>query len=140
VVVAAWEFPDVPDHAFDGEPRNDWVQGANRCALVIVGGPFTADALRRAGVRTPIRIVPVTVGPEYFQVPGWSPNRRTLLDCPAYVFPAAGRAAPDVISCRPPAAVTGRVALASRQWHASDALRRAKELAGPADGVLAGLG
>ena len=119
VVVPAWEFPDVPDQAFDGEPRNDWVHGANRCALVIVGGPFTADALRRAGVRTPIRIVPVPVGPEYFQVPGWSPNRRTLLDCPAYVFPAGGRAAPDVIRCRPPAAATGRAAgdALRLRWH-----------------------
>jgi hypothetical protein len=25
VVMPAWEFPDVPDHAFDDNPRNDWL-------------------------------------------------------------------------------------------------------------------
>jgi glycosyltransferase involved in cell wall biosynthesis len=103
VVVPAWEFPDVPDHAFDGDPRNDWVAGANRCSLVIVGGPFTARALCRAGVRTAIRIVQVPTAPEYFEVPRWSPTRRTLLDCPAYVFPQASPAVPEVVRYRQPA-------------------------------------
>ena len=55
VAVPAWEFPDLPDHAFDGEPRNDWVRRANRCSLVIVGGPFTAEAFltrSRAAAKT----------------------------------------------------------------------------------------
>ncbi len=107
VVIPAWEFPDVPDHEFDGDPRNDWVQGANQCSLVIVGGPFTANALRKAGVRTPIRIVQVPTPTECFDVPLWNPNRRTLLDCPAYVLPQPGPAYPDIIGCRQPARVAG---------------------------------
>jgi hypothetical protein len=133
VVVPAWEFPDVPDHAFDGEPRNDWVQGANRCALVMVGGPFTAEALRGAGVRAPIQVVPVPVGAECFEVPAWDPRQRTLLDCPAYVFPAAGSAEPDVISWQPSAAAAGPGALA-KLWARVAGVERSE----PPDGSVSG--
>lgn len=107
VVVPAWEFPDVPDHEFDGDPDNDWVRGANRCSLVIVGGPFTANALRKAGVCTPIGIVQVPAAAECFDVPRWNPHRRTVLDCPAYVFPQPGSACPDIIRYSRRAAAAG---------------------------------
>ncbi|MHC4180675.1 MAG: glycosyltransferase, partial [Planctomycetota bacterium] len=110
VVVPAWEFPDVPDHEFDGTPRNDWVRGANRCSLMIVSGPFTAEALRKAGVRTPISIVQVPVSSTCFDVRRWSPNQRTVLDCPAYVLPQPSAAFPDTVSCDRLARVVGPAA------------------------------
>ena len=67
-MVPAWEFPDIPNEAFDGNPQNNWVETANRCSLVLVGGPFTANAMEAAGVTTPIRIVPVPTGEAYFQL------------------------------------------------------------------------
>jgi glycosyltransferase involved in cell wall biosynthesis len=96
VVVPAWEFPDVPDHAFDGNPQNDWVATSERCAEVIVGGPYTAECFRRAGIRTPIHVVPVPTPESYFALPRWQPGEATLLGCHAYVFPP-----PD--AHRPPA-------------------------------------
>ncbi|HTU16482.1 MAG TPA: glycosyltransferase [Gemmataceae bacterium] len=87
VIVPAWEFPDVPAEAFDGNPRNNWVATANRCDLVLVGGQFTVEAFQRAGIRTPIRIVPVPTPEEYFHLPRWSAENRTRIACPAYVFP-----------------------------------------------------
>lgn len=87
VVVPAWEFPDVPDHAFDGNPNNNWVGTAHRCDLVIVGGQFTVEALQRAGIRTPIRIVPVPTTDEYFAIPSWKSDGQWRIPCPAYVFP-----------------------------------------------------
>ncbi|MEN6404935.1 MAG: glycosyltransferase [Thermoguttaceae bacterium] len=87
VVVPAWEFPDIPDAAFDGNPQNDWVATANRCAMVWVGGSFTARALESAGVRTPIRIVAVPTPECYFDMPRWRSERRTALNCSPYVFP-----------------------------------------------------
>jgi glycosyltransferase involved in cell wall biosynthesis len=87
VIVPAWEFPDVPAEAFDGNPRNNWVATANRCDLVLVGGQFTVEAFQRAGIRTPIRIVPVPTPAEYFRLPRWSARSRTRIACPAYVFP-----------------------------------------------------
>ncbi len=87
VVVPAWEFPDVPDHAFDGNPQNDWVATAAHCAGVIVGGPYTADAFRRAGITTPIHVVPVPTPESYFALPRWEPDKPTLLGCHAYIFP-----------------------------------------------------
>jgi glycosyltransferase involved in cell wall biosynthesis len=89
VVVPAWEFPDIPDHAFDGNPQNNWVAAANRCSLVLVGGPFTAKTLAAAGVRSPIRIVPVPTPEPYFHMPPWQADASSALDCLPYVFPAA---------------------------------------------------
>jgi hypothetical protein len=86
IVVPAWEFPDIPDHAFDNKPENNWVEMAAHCDLLIVGGPFTVQAFRHAEVRTPIRIVPVPTADDYFHVPPWDPNQRTRLDFSAYSF------------------------------------------------------
>ena len=104
VVVPAWEFPDIPDIQFDGNPQNDWVETANRAVLVLVGGPFTANALEAAGVKTPIRIVPVPTPEKYFRLPRWQSDFRATLDCARMSsmpstcgrFPsAAGRGRPD---------------------------------------------
>src|SRR5262245_28891254 len=69
VVVPAWEFPCVPDHEFDGESRNNWVAMANRCTAMIVGGPWTADCFRRAGIHRPIHVVPVPTPALNFELP-----------------------------------------------------------------------
>jgi glycosyltransferase involved in cell wall biosynthesis len=87
VIVPAWEFPDVPDHVFDGNPRNNWVATARSCDLVIVGGPFTVDTFRRAGITTPIRVVPVPTPDEYFRIPAWRPDQCVRIPCSAYVSP-----------------------------------------------------
>jgi hypothetical protein len=87
VIVPAWEFPDVPDHVFDGNPHNNWVATAHQCDLVIVGGPFTVDTFQRAGIGTPIRIVPVPTPDEYFRIPDWHPDQHVRIPCSACVFP-----------------------------------------------------
>jgi glycosyltransferase involved in cell wall biosynthesis len=89
VVFPFWEFPDVPAEAFDGNPQNNWVATANRCDLVLVCGPFTANALQRAGIRTPIHMVPVPAARAHFQLPPWSAETTTRIACSAYVFPNA---------------------------------------------------
>jgi hypothetical protein len=89
VVMPAWEFPDVPNDAFGNNPQNDWPATANRCSLVLVGGPFTAQALLKAGVTTPIRVVQVPTPQEYFELPDWRPASRTTIDCRCFVFPPA---------------------------------------------------
>jgi glycosyltransferase involved in cell wall biosynthesis len=96
VVVPAWEFPDIPNIPFDGNPQNNWVETANRCELVLVGGPFTANALEAAGVKTPIRIVPVPTPEKYFSLPRWQSDFRVTLDCRPYVFDAVDVRAPSV--------------------------------------------
>lgn len=113
VVVPAWEFPDVPDHAFDGNPQNDWVATANRCAGVIVGGPFTADALRRGGVWTPIHVVPVPTPADYYHLPLWKPHSRTALDCSYYSFQNAA-AGPSLLEPLPVAPQRSGVAVLRR--------------------------
>jgi glycosyltransferase involved in cell wall biosynthesis len=89
VVMPAWEFPDIPTDPFGCNPQNDWPATANRCSLVLVGGPFTANALKKAGVETPVRVVQVPTPQEYFELPSWQPASRTMIDCPCYVLPQA---------------------------------------------------
>jgi hypothetical protein len=86
VVMPAWEFPDVPDHPFDGNPQNDWPTTANRVDLVLVSGPFTAGALTRGGTTSPIRLVPVPVPEAYFAIPARRGGESHRIGCPAYVF------------------------------------------------------
>lgn len=90
VMVPAWEFPDIPNECFDGNPQNNWVKTANRCSLVLVGGPFTAKALDAAGVTAPIRIVPVPTPTPYFDLAGWRADAPATLACSPYVLPEAG--------------------------------------------------
>ncbi len=84
VVVPAWEFPDVPDHEFDKNPQNNWVATANKTDLVLVGGQFTVDSLRRGGVTSPIEIVQVPTPDEYFQASSWDYNKSTTIKCKTY--------------------------------------------------------
>ncbi len=87
VVVPAWEFPDAPDHVFDGNPRNNWIAASRQCDLILVGGQFTVETLQRAGIRTPIRIVPVPTPDEYFRIPAWQADLTIRIPYSAYVFP-----------------------------------------------------
>ncbi|HWG41754.1 MAG TPA: hypothetical protein VN688_03140 [Gemmataceae bacterium] len=118
VVVPAWEFPDVPDHVFDGNPNNNWVATANQCDLVIVGGQFTVDTFQRAGIRAPVRIVPVPTPDEYFRIPIWRAGQHVQLPYAAYVFPhpdvheSALWDAPEVVTVkahRPTGSLRGRL-------------------------------
>ncbi len=97
VVVPAWEFPDVPDSQFGGNPQNDWPATAERCSLVLVGGPFTQQALHRAGTRTPVRIVQVPTPREYFELPPWDPDKQTVLECSGYEYRRPPPEAPRTI-------------------------------------------
>lgn len=98
VVVPAWEYPDVPNHAFDGNPQNDWPATADRCAMLLVGGPFTVEALRRAGTKAPVRIVQVPTPEDYFAISPWDPAKRTTLPWPALVFPQPPTPEPQPIT------------------------------------------
>lgn len=84
-----WEFPDIPDSDFGNNPRHNWVRLADRLTLLLTACHFTREAFERAGVRVPIRVVPVPIAARYFQVPPWEPGQRVVLDCPCYVFPPA---------------------------------------------------
>ena len=55
--------------------------------LIITHTQFSRAAFLRAGVRTPVHVVPVPIQPDYLAVPDWRPEQRTTIDCPCYVFP-----------------------------------------------------
>lgn len=85
----AWEFPEIPNSDFDHNPRNNWVRIADRLALIVTHSHFTRQAFLRAGVKTPVHVLPVPVTPDYFALPLWEPGQRAVLDCPAYILPSA---------------------------------------------------
>lgn len=82
-----WEYPDVPARPFDNSLRHNWIHIANHADLLLTACTFTRQAFERAGVRTPIHVVPVPARAECFAVPHWQPGQRVRLDCPCYVFP-----------------------------------------------------
>jgi glycosyltransferase involved in cell wall biosynthesis len=84
-----WEFPDIPreDHACN--PHNNWARIANQLDLILTASVCTRDAFVKAGVTTPVHVVPVPVHGKYFRVPARQPGQRVILDCPCVVFPQA---------------------------------------------------
>jgi glycosyltransferase involved in cell wall biosynthesis len=87
VAVPAWEFPDIPGIDLDNDPRHNWAHRAEQVETLITHTQFSRAAFLRAGVRTPVHVVPVPLSPRYFQTPDWRPGQRVALDCPCYVFP-----------------------------------------------------
>ncbi len=84
-----WEFPDIPNSNLENNPRNNWVQIADRLDLLLTACRFTRDSFIRAGVKTPIEIVPVPIRDDYFRLREWHAGQRIVLDTPAYIFPEA---------------------------------------------------
>jgi glycosyltransferase involved in cell wall biosynthesis len=86
VLVPAWEFPDVPNQAFDGNWKHNWVHVANESARIIVHGEFTRRAFTRAGVRAPLSIVPVPTPAAYFELDDWAPEPVVRIERPVIVL------------------------------------------------------
>lgn len=84
-------------------PLRNWVRIANHASLILTASQFTADALARAGVTTPVRVVPVPVSPAYFELAEWRQDQAVTIDCPSYVLeqPAAPRPLPGDANARP---------------------------------------
>ncbi len=97
-----WEFPDVPNEDFNGNPRNNWVRIASRLDGILCASEFTRAAFARAGVPTPVHVVPVPIRDQYFDVPQWESRAAARLDCPAYVFPHESNRAARAGSNEPP--------------------------------------
>lgn len=87
VIFPFWEFPDVPADDAEFNSRNNWVRIANRFNQVLTASSGTRDDLLRAGVRTPIHVVPVPIRDEFFTVPAWRLGQEVVLECPCYLFP-----------------------------------------------------
>jgi glycosyltransferase involved in cell wall biosynthesis len=89
IAVPAWEFPDIPTIELEGDQEQNWARRAEKVDLLITHTQFSRAAFLRAGVKTPVHVVPVPLSPAYFQVPDWQPDQRVVLDCPCYIFPQA---------------------------------------------------
>jgi glycosyltransferase involved in cell wall biosynthesis len=87
IAVPAWEFPDIPSFDLENDPKQNWARRAEQMDLIITHTQFSRAAFVRAGVRTPVHVVPVPTPPAYFQTPDWQPGQRVVLDCPCYIFP-----------------------------------------------------
>jgi hypothetical protein len=87
VLMPAWEFPDIPNQGFAGNPNNDWTKVAGDCDALIVSGPFTKNAFRKAGTNVPIHYVQVPTPESYFDIPDWNPGQSATIACGGYAFP-----------------------------------------------------
>lgn len=77
VCLFAWEFDNVPDEPWEGEPRNDWRYVLQRIAGAIACSRESADAVRKAmGNDYPVTAIPAPVWPRFqAMMPegGWTP-------------------------------------------------------------------
>jgi glycosyltransferase involved in cell wall biosynthesis len=87
IIVPAWEFPDIPRSDLGGDPHHNWARRADQATLLITHTEFSRDAFVRAGVQTPVHVVPVPIAADYFSVPDWQPGQRVFVNRPCYVFP-----------------------------------------------------
>jgi len=84
-----WDFPDVPAVALGGDARNNWAANAGELDLLLTGSEFTRDAFVRAGVRTPVSVVPVPIRGAYFDMPRFETGQRVVIDCRHYALTPA---------------------------------------------------
>jgi hypothetical protein len=101
-VAPAWEFPDLPDFGFGDNPQNDWIRTAERCDLVLVGGPFTERAFREADISSPVAIMQIPTPDGYFRLPAWSPNAVTVIEAPCRAYPLEEPGLPILPPDEPP--------------------------------------
>jgi hypothetical protein len=87
VIYPLWEYPDIPDANLGGSPRENWKHMADQVSLILTATSHSAKAFERAGVRTPVEVVPPPIADELFGVPLWTPTGNTSLLCRAVVFP-----------------------------------------------------
>jgi hypothetical protein len=84
VVVAAWEYPDIPEHDFENTAQKNWWTAANSCDMIFVNGDFTATTLRQGNIASNIKTVSTPVSQEYFQLNSWIPDLKSRVSCRAY--------------------------------------------------------
>ncbi|MCS6864855.1 MAG: glycosyltransferase [Gemmataceae bacterium] len=82
-----WEYPDLLQRQTEDDLRYDWARMAKRFDRLFTASTFTQEAFWRAGVRTPIDVIPVPVAPRWFELPLWQANQSVRLEVPAFVYP-----------------------------------------------------
>ena len=69
IPVFAWEFPDIPNESWDGEPRHDWCFVLGKTGRAITHAEFSARAVRNAmGGEFPVAVIPAPVWGRYSSV------------------------------------------------------------------------
>jgi hypothetical protein len=81
------EFPDLPNSDLACNPRHNALSLANRMTWLLTPNTFSRQTFLRAGVKTPIDLVPVPVAGAYFSLPTWERGQQGVIDCPCYLFP-----------------------------------------------------
>ena len=94
VAFSGWALGDLPDGHLDDDPRHNLVRIAGRLDLVLTASRFTRDAFVRAGVRTPVEVVPLPVEARYSGLPEWRAGERVELKLPALRLSSRGATAP----------------------------------------------
>jgi glycosyltransferase involved in cell wall biosynthesis len=139
VVFPFWEFPDLPDEPLEWNLRYVWARMAGQVSLILTSSSFTAEAFARAGVRVPVRVVPVPLPEEWFAVPAWEGPRTVVLPVQGYeLCPGTGTAVPASSAGDRPA---GRSVLRQTlRWFKSAYVKRIRpRLPTTLDGALTGL-
>ncbi len=113
VIYMCWEFPDVPVAPINGNPRFNWPRISKHTKLIIVPTQFVKDVLEKAGVQTPIRVVPVPMPPKLFELPLWQAGQSVTIKCPGIFLDAN---LPKEEPAKPKAAARRSLAWRGLKW------------------------
>lgn len=86
VLYMCWEFPDIPNEPINHDPRFAWLRRSQLASLIVVPTHFVKDALERAGVETPVCVVPTPMPWQQFEIPMWDAEQAPVDDCPGHLM------------------------------------------------------
>lgn len=116
VVFPCWEFPEIPTRDMGKDTRQNWRRIAQGADLVLTACDFTAEAFRRAGIETPVAVVPIPVPPSAFDLPEWDPGYSWTLTCRHEILGRSGSSVENDIETVAPQGRTFLAARAGLRW------------------------
>lgn len=81
IVFPFWEFPDLPDRSFGFDTRQNWLRVCRKADLIVTACRFTARAFETARLPCPVRVVPVPVKTDDFDIEAWNATHSWTLHC-----------------------------------------------------------
>ena len=82
----AWEFADLPNQVWGGNPFNDWRRALKQCVAAVTHSQFAAEAVRRAmGNDYPVHTCPSPVWDQHVDICPPRPNEPRVLELPGHV-------------------------------------------------------
>ncbi len=110
ILLPLWDYPDIPAEDLQCNGRMNWARVASRADLILAPSHFTAEAFRKAGVETPIAVIPPPPRAGWSDLPTWGHGLPITVTVPHLIL---GELEVDETLTVEPLAITGERPAAS---------------------------